>query len=64
MPHGGDFLVVDEYVETEKCKNNLAIHNLPEPTEVSSNEQQTLKHTEAVSGLFHTEFKVTDAKVQ
>ena len=40
LSHGGDLLeVVDEYMEREKRKNNLIIHNLPEPTEVSSNEQ-------------------------
>ena len=39
--HGGDVLeVVDEYVEREKRKNNLIIQNLPEPTEVLSNEQR------------------------
>ena len=64
LPHGGVLEVVDEYVEREKRKNNLIIHNFPEPTEVSSNEQRALKDTEALTGLFHTEFKVTDAKIR
>ena len=51
-------------IEREKRKNNLIIHNFPEPTEVSSNEQRALKDTEALTGLFHTEFKVTDAKIR
>ena len=29
-----------------------------------SNEQRTLKDTEVLTGLFHTEFKVTEAKIQ
>lgn len=65
LSHGGDLLeVVDEYVEREKRKNNLIVHNLPEPTEVTSNGQRVLKDTEALNGLFHTEFKVSDAKIQ
>ena len=65
LPHGGGVLeVVDEYVERERRKNNLIIYNFPEPTEVSSNEQQVLKDSEALTGLFHTEFKVTDAKIR
>ena len=65
LSHGGDVLeVVDEYVEKEKCKNNLIIHNLPEPTEVSSNEQRALKDTEALTGLCHTEFKIADGKIR
>ena len=64
LSYGGDVLeVVDEYMEREKHKNNLIIHNLPEPTEVSSNEQRALKDTEVLTGLFHTEFKVTEAKI-
>ena len=53
-------------MEVEKYKNNLAISNLniPEPTEVSPNKQLALKHTKSIGGLFHTEFKVTDAKIQ
>ena len=39
LSHDGDLLeVVDEYVEREKHKNHIVIHNLPKPTEVSSNE--------------------------
>ena len=54
--------VVDEYVEREKHKSNLIIHNLPEPTEVSSNVQRALKDIEALTGLFHTEFKVSEGQ--
>ena len=57
--------VVDEYVEREKHKSNLIIHNLPEPTKVSSNIQRALKDIEALTGLFHTEFKkYQKAKIQ
>ena len=48
------FQVVDEYVEREKRKNNLIIHNLPEPTDVSSNEQRAVKDTETISDLFNS----------
>ena len=58
------FQVVDEYVEREKRKNNLIIHNLPEPTDVSSNEQRAVKDTETISDLFHTEFNLANAKIQ
>ena len=56
--------VVDEYVEREKRKNNLIIHNLPEPTDVSSNEQRAVKDTKTISDLFHTEFNLANAKIQ
>ena len=44
LSYGGDVLeVVDEYMEREKRKNNLIIHSLREPTEVSSNETMSLE---------------------
>jgi len=55
---------VDEYVERERRKCNVIIHNLPEPGEVSSGEQLRQKDKEKVCSLISTEFKINDFEVQ
>jgi len=64
QPQGHTVLeAVDKYVEREKHKNNLIFYNLPEPTNVSSNDQQVLKDIECLSDLISSERGISKVQV-
>ena len=50
---------VDEYVDRERRKQNLIIHNLPEPSDCPDNQRMD-KDLQQVSDLFKSEFGVPD----
>ena len=54
---------VDEYVDRERRKKNLIIHNLPEPTVGDTDEQRTTGDLQAISGLLDSEFGVSRNQV-
>ena len=55
---------VDEYVEGEKRKHNLIFHNIPEPSDASSNEQRVLQDSKTVVSLVESEFGLKGIQIQ
>ena len=58
--HQSPIDVIDEYMERERRKNNLIIHNFPESTTISENPPNDIQ---VFTELVKTEFNISEIKV-